>query len=226
MILTTRKPVLLVGFNKCATTSFQEFFRLNGYNCLGHTYTDEHGSRTNGAKVIFENLQSGRHPFTKLEQFDAFSDLECVTGDQVIEIREHFKEIERSCSDLIFILNTRSKDDWLRSRREHFKGRYIAHYRRIWNTDNESIVARWSQQWDDHHRAVREELPAEKLFEFNADNPDVAGLCRFLNVPIIERMPQKNVSAKGALSLKAQNLFPVWIKRTVPDSVKTYLKKY
>lgn len=220
-----RKPVLLVGFNKCGTTSFAEFFRKSGYNCLDFDFIDGHGNLLNGAEVIFDNLQTGKDPFASLEDFDAFTDMEFVSQTQIIEIREYFRDIASARPDCFFILNTRDKNNWLRSRSSHNNGTYIDRYRKFWNIDDEKIIAEWSRQWDKHHLDVRAELPAERLFEFNTDNPDMAGLCQFLGVPLQSRFPQKNITSKGKMSLMLQKLMPKWAKKLVPDNIRYHLKK-
>ena len=113
------KLVLQIGFNKCATTSLDRFFRRSGYfpfSTAGKFWVKR--GRIEKMPVtpqihIHNNIVEGRAPLTGLEQFDGFFDMKYVIGDVAYENYFDFKTFAKFYPNAYFLLNTREVDDWI-----------------------------------------------------------------------------------------------------------------
>lgn len=154
--------IFLIGFNKCGTTSFHDFFKTNGI-------TSVHWRANTLAMTIHRHLQNNHWPLLDgLEQWTAYTDMVCIPGSPwgqsnsdgypVIEACRYFKELHQSYPNSLFILNTRDPLDWVRSRLHHDSGRFAAAYLKalapegLINTDQ--LQQRWLQEWHEHHAEV------------------------------------------------------------------------
>lgn len=156
------KRVFLIGFNKCGTTSFHDFFRANGYSSV-------HWRANTLAIRIQENVHAGVRPVLNgLDHWTAYSDMICLPGSPwgrsnsdtypVIEACRYFKQLDESYPNSCFILNTRRLEDWIRSRLRHDGGRFANAYLealRIKGISNvEQMITYWTQLWQTHHSEV------------------------------------------------------------------------
>lgn len=97
-----------------------------------------------------------------------------------------FKELDMQYPGSKFILNTRDKSKWLKSRSKHLcynminypqvNGRtYAELFTHIYHCSTEEVLERWSKEWDEHHAAVQEyfkDRPNDLLvFNIETDNP-------------------------------------------------------
>jgi hypothetical protein len=154
--------IFLIGFNKCGTTSFHDFFKANGL-------TSVHWRANTLAMTIHRHVQSGHRPLLDgLEQWTAYTDMVCIPGspwgqsnsdDQpLIEACRMFKLLHESYPRSLFILNTRDPLAWIRSRLSHDGGQFAAAYRRALEsegvTTEAQLIRRWLQDWHDHHGDV------------------------------------------------------------------------
>lgn len=157
------KPrIFLVGFNKCGTTSFHEFFKANGIASV-------HWRANTLAMTMHRHRLSGQRPLLAgLEQWTAYTDLICLPGSPwgrstsdgqpVIEACIYFRELHRDYPDALFVLNTRDPFAWIRSRLQHDQGRFAAAYLAALAgdgiTSEEQLCQRWLRDWHAHHSAV------------------------------------------------------------------------
>lgn len=169
---TTR--IFQIGFNKCGTRSLYRFLQRSGIHSA-------HFNRGLLAFALRENVTAGRKPLAgKIGQFTAYTDVQQVTRDFAIEGVHFFRELYAYYPNSYFILNTRDKDGWIRSRLRHGAGTYARRYGRALKLEDENDVVRhWSDDWDRHHAAV---------IDFFADKPG-----RLLVYDIKHDDPQKMV---------------------------------
>ena len=170
------KPrIFLLGFNKCGTTSFHDFFKANGIASV-------HWRANSLAMTMHRHRLSGHQPLLDgLEQWTAYTDLICLPGSPwghsnsdgqpVIEACTYFRELHRDYPDALFVLNTRDPFAWIRSRLHHDQGRFAAAYLAVLAsegiTSQEELSQRWLRDWHAHHSAVlkyfHQHAPAQLL---------------------------------------------------------------
>lgn len=169
-------PVIVqIGFNKCATRSIASFFALSGLNSVDW-------DRGLLARRAAKRMERGEDPFADYPDGMVFSDME----DQgffrpTIEFYKQYAYILQHHPDAYFILNTRDKSDWLRSRVRHknYLLYYAKHYRTL---SKAAILRRWAEDWDTHHAAVQaffEDRPKQFLV-FDIDNDAPQALARLV----------------------------------------------
>ena len=152
--LTTRRArltrIFQIGFNKCGTRSLYRFLQRSGIHAA-------HFNRGLLAFGLRENIANGRQPLAgKIGRYTAYTDMQQVTRDFAIEGIHYFRELHAYYPDSYFILNTRDKDGWIRSRLRHGAGAYARRYGRALKLSEEAEVVRaWSDDWDRHHDAVQ-----------------------------------------------------------------------
>jgi hypothetical protein len=175
--------ILQIGFNKCGTRTIHHFFSLNGLKSIH--YLD--GSI---AKEIEECSKQGRNLLGKYESYDVITDMEYITFTKHFEGYKEFKTFAHQYPGAIFILNTRDREKWIKSRARHSKGYYLAKYRSILGASSDDEVFEfWRKDWDDHLENVRnffKSMP-ERLIEFNIeqDGPDL----------LVSRLPMLKLDA-------------------------------
>lgn len=180
-------PVFQIGFNKCGTTALNKLFHHSGYRALhgtGWYWKDRNHPALHRRKaqvVIHRNLRAGRPAVESLEDFDAFFDMEFPRGPQQVENFRHFAAMARDYPDARFILNTRDKADWLRSRARHNDGVYLENACKATNLDAGAVLQMWAADFDRHHDAVRMFFAAEqdRLLDFDIDKTPIRKLVKF-----------------------------------------------
>jgi hypothetical protein len=213
------KPrIFLVGFNKCGTTSFHNFFKANGIASVHYRFNTL-------AMTMHQNLLDGHRPLLDgMEYWTAYTDLICVPGtpwgrsnsdDQpMIEACTYFRELHRDYPDALFILNTRDPFAWIQSRLQHEEGRFANGYRAALAHEGiqteEQLCERWLQDWYTHHSGVltyfQSHAPSQLLL-FHLKYTPVAKLVEFLE-PHFEipcpAFPHDNTSKEKQVATPAQ----------------------
>ena len=181
----TPSRVVLIGFNKCATRSLTQLFERAGHAVVHNKLRKPWRKSVNAARVLRANLEQGRRSLAGMEDYLFYSDLIDVTDDYYFEGNTVFRAILRDYPDTLFILNTRNREDWIRSRLRHGHGEFAKRCMRALRlTDEAELIAFWRNLWDNHLAEVRlamAEQP-EQLVEFNIDCDNVADLCARLSV--------------------------------------------
>jgi hypothetical protein len=133
---------------------------------------------------IHNNIVEGSPALTGFDDFQAFLDMEYVLDPTLpmIENYRHYKLFAEEYPDARFILNTRRRADWLRSRTRHSNGRYIQLAMDRTGLDRDGVLQMWSEDWDSHHAAVRAYFAdkPDRLIEFDIDRDDPQELVDFL----------------------------------------------
>ncbi|MEL7215470.1 MAG: sulfotransferase [Pseudomonadota bacterium] len=168
--------ILQIGFNKCGTRSIS---RLMGQNGIPRA----DWQRGKIARLAWARQQKGEPPFADYPGVIGFTDMEnmLLGPAQMVEYYREFAYMYQHYPDAYFILNTRSKEAWLRSRLNHKN--YVLKYRRFYRVlSREAVVKRWAEDWDAHHAAVRAFFADKpgRLCEFNIETDDLTKLAAFL----------------------------------------------
>ena len=142
--------IFQIGFNKCGTRSLYRFLQRNGI------YT-AHFNRGKLARKISTNIENGMKPLNGfLDRYVAFTDMQSVSLEGAIEGAMFYKQLYQYYPNSYFILNTRDKEGWLSSRRNHGAGVYLTRYgRALGNSDEDATIDYWSKMWDRHHEDVQ-----------------------------------------------------------------------
>jgi hypothetical protein len=145
--------IFQIGFNKCGTRTIAGFFEANGLRCA-------HWDSGRLAKAMFQNLAAGRSLIDGYRNFQVFTDMEFTpaNGKQALQAFKLYPQVAAEFPNALFLLNTRNREAWIRSRLEHRGGRpnaYLEKWKRIYCTaDPGEVAARWRKDWDSHHRDV------------------------------------------------------------------------
>jgi hypothetical protein len=177
--------IILIGFNKCGTRSFHDFFLKNKLSSIHHGKRDF-------ARRVFANVEAGRPPFEDYDQYTCYSDIEAVSDvtkmDEILLANKLFKEFDQAYPDALFIYNVRDFDNWVISRFNHKYGRYtkkyllkLRHKSQDANFGLNDLVETWRSDWFTHQRAVREYFAdSPRFLEFDIEKDPVDKLVTFL----------------------------------------------
>lgn len=166
--------VFQIGFSKCGTTTIAEFFKANGVPAVHQ----DHGYLP---KDIYENYRNSLALIpSRYEKYLVFTDMEFMGQLPQINIGVLlFKELDKQYPGSKFILNTRNKQAWLKSRSLHRmagkKSTLLEFTADLLKISPAEVLVRWSQEWDMHHlEAIRyfKDRPNDLLvFDIERDNP-------------------------------------------------------
>jgi len=213
-----------IGFSKCGTTSIARFFKRNGFRCANW----ECG---NLARQLRENLQENRFILTGFEDYHAYTDMEHATPEDFYYGFMCYKQIFEQVEDAMFILNTRDKENWIKSRLDHriheSNESYAACYQVFYGlADISVVIERWRKEWDDHHAAVKELIPPERLLVFNVETDSPLRLCEFVG---LDDSAARHYGHENITFTEFGEFVRKWtpgnIKRTMPRKLKDVIKQ-
>lgn len=121
---------------------------------------------------MFENLANGDQLLKGYEQVEAFFDMEYVDDCVFLEGYKLFPILAQQYPDAVFILNTRNRDAWIRSRLGHQRGRYARiHLDRLGLDSIDDLARIWEADWDSHHKRVRDFFSCSqfRFLEYNIE---------------------------------------------------------
>jgi hypothetical protein len=176
-----------IGFNKCATTSLYKLFVNSGVPSV--KFTGQRAIQTwngeplkvNAQRLINKNTELGLEPLSGLDDIQAFFDMEYTRRDITIENFKRFEMLHNAYPDALFLLNTRDKWAWLRSRALHARGTYLRRSAIRLNCSGLDVLNHWSEEFDRHHAAARAFFAdkPDNFCEFNIDEDPVVKIVRF-----------------------------------------------
>lgn len=171
--------VFQIGFSKCGTATIADFFNLNGIPAV-------HQDDGHLAVSMYRNAQNRSPLITQqYDKFLVYTDMERMGTIPQINIGVLlFKELDRQYPGSKFILNTRNKNAWLKSKSLHHLGTDTTLLERtasLLNISPSEVLAKWSREWDEHHAAVLEYFQdrPEDLLVFNIESDDPKKLVEF-----------------------------------------------
>jgi Sulfotransferase domain len=142
--------IFQIGYNRCGTRTIHNYFAANGIRSV-------HWDDGRLARRIFTNLANGENLLDGYSYFDVFTDMEWLDGAHHCEAYKLFPYLAAQYPDAVFILNTRDREAWIKSRLRHREGEYAARYRRYLGVaSSEKLADIWRAEWDRHHRRVIE----------------------------------------------------------------------
>ena len=197
--------VFQIGFNKCGTRSIHRFLRAGGLKGV-------HWDRGNLAKTMYRNLTEGRSLLEGYEEFSAFSDMEHVSHEFAFEAYKLFPLLALEFPEAIFILNTRNREDWIKSRFSHSGGLYARRWKSVLGLqDEEKLAERWREDWEWHHNRAVDFFAHGNcrffVFKLGVDEPDVFAKmipeCKFdiSRFPVAGRTSDRKLSTMPVLGL-------------------------
>ena len=105
--------IFQIGFNKCGTRTIHQYFCDNGIRSV-------HWDEGRLAQRMFKNLSDGESLLAGYEEYDVFTDMEFLSESGVfLEGYKLFPFLAAQYPDAVFILNTRDRESWIRSRVSH-----------------------------------------------------------------------------------------------------------
>ncbi|PSL21214.1 sulfotransferase [Shimia abyssi] len=153
----TGRKIIFIGFNKTATSSLAMLMMASGILTIHSSGNGklfgrpeaEQATIPHATRHIKANLDAQRPPLHGLEGYDVFIDL--TVGPHDLNLR--FAEFHAAYPDALFILNTRSVQGWLASRRAHKKlvqitAKYLV--LRPWQ-----VLEKWRNDFATHHANAR-----------------------------------------------------------------------
>ena len=216
--------IVQIGFNRAGTSSISDFLRRAGFHCVDHTFERGPHEGQCVAVLIENNIAAGRKPLAGLDDWQAFTDMEYVTADAAIYAQKRFREIAEAHPEVKFILNIRNKQDWLQSRAKF--GGYLTTCAAAARVSEADMLDMWSIDWDRHIAAVKDFFTAERLLILDIDHPDEVGLSRFVGLPRVIALRQKNKAPRGPVSQLLQNFATKSIASVFPQRFKNWIKNY
>lgn len=169
--------IFQLGFNKCGSQTIHNFFWMNKVRCLH--YGNKSGSIASRIKINSDNgvpLIGAEY-----DEFSGFFDMEDPYANPPIYIAlTMFKQLDAQNPGGRFILNTRTKENWINSRCAHVDQtngkRYVEVLSENCNITVDEMKIRWSLEWDLHHTAVLEyfkDRPGDLLvYNIETDRPE------------------------------------------------------
>jgi len=186
--------VFQIGFNKCGTTALFRMFLRSGVKPIhsGGRYWRRRNhpaiAGRNPQVEIHINIEADLPALTGLEDFQAFFDMEYVLDMNMppVENFRRYRVFAEQYPTAKFILNTRNKSDWLRSRARHNDGGYVQRAMDRTGLDHDGVLDMWSEDFDSHHAAVRRYFADKpgRLLDFDIDHDGSEKLVDFLQPDI------------------------------------------
>lgn len=187
--------IFLIGFNKCGTNSFYEYFNNNGFKSY-------HPGVLGGddLNLINENFINNKKILQGLD-YDFYCDLDIwwqkckydYNNNIFYDINDYsnmlythvkiYKYLDKQYPNSKFILNIRNKNEWINSRKNHGNPKYIDWFKKFYNVNSdEIIIKRWKKEWDIHINDVKEYFKnrSDDLLIYNIENDDVSKLNSFI----------------------------------------------
>ncbi len=169
--------IFAIGFNKCGTRSLYQFFKRNGVPSIHYDGGQIAGSMFRHLnnkrslvdiryrnKVFFADMENIYHP-----EYPLYAG-QCL-----------FQQLAEEYPNSVFILNTRDKGKWLKSRILHENGHYLEYLSNKMGLTKSQLVKIWSQEWDDHHLDVLDYFrnKPRRLLVFHIENDPISKVIKF-----------------------------------------------
>lgn len=188
--MTNHPKIFLIGFNKCGTTSFHDYFKANEISSI-------HWRANTLAMTLKDNISKNKFLLDGIDMWTAYTDMICIPGSpwgksnsdhgELIEGCRYFKFLHRDYPDALFILNTRDPFQWIRSRMKHDSGKFANAYQEALRVDGvtnrRQLKKRWLKDWYNHHSEVINyfsEKKSSNFLLFHISETPVTKLNKFL----------------------------------------------
>lgn len=177
-----RPKIFFIGLNKTGTTSLHRLIVKSGYRAI-HWKDEATGIFL--AKRMFSNFGIGLPLISGIEEFDAYSELSYIQDKTYLEATVLFELLVKENPDAYFILNSRSRDSWVLSRKGHhgIGGSLFVRFQNALGKTPDEVIELWKRQHDAHNSKVRAffQNTEYKFMEFELGKDDIANVCEFLS---------------------------------------------
>ena len=188
--------IILLGFPKSGTTSFQKLFTNLGYKSL-HWKNDQNkyiGMIIKNNKINNKPLLYGFEKIDCITQMDVCIDTNNAYWPQI----KDYKQLYNENSDSIFILNKRNPEKMLSS----FK-RWNMLNKRLYTYNPNLIIDKSDKGFvnfvNKHYRDVElffSSYPNAKFITYDIENDNIEKLEKYINLKGIKHFPKENVNKK------------------------------
>ncbi len=162
------RKIFLIGPNRCATTTFHNFFYSQGLKSI-HWRKGE----VILAKEIDKRLGDDRALRKFLAGWTVFSDFVYLTDEVFIENHTLYETYQRLFPEAYFILNDRDVDRWVASRLLHRDGGFLKRYLNVHGGTEDEAKAAWKTGFLAHREAVLKHFKDHPRFlHFHIDKGD------------------------------------------------------
>jgi hypothetical protein len=169
------KRIFQIGLNRCGTTSLYELFKSSGIPSL-------HWDSGRIARSFFSRMERKEDPFLDYPENVFFSDMMAIViaEKKILEAHKHFDYIFEFYPDSYYTLNTRSCENWLKSRWNHLETR--ERYRECTGLERAGLMDLWRRDWHEHHAQVQDFFSRKggKLAVFDIERDPAEKLARFV----------------------------------------------
>lgn len=174
----TDPKIILIGLNRCATTSFHRLFQDSGIPSVH--WADEQGD--NLALRMVTNIAMGRKPLDGFGAVRAYTDISFVNARFMLDGTRFFRELYAAYPDAYFLLNTRDADDWIASRARHSNGGYLQRCCKANDQTADQVKQGWRRMYDVHHAEVQDYFAANPRFlRFDIDRDNAQAVADWLS---------------------------------------------
>ncbi len=168
--------IFQIGFNKCGTRTLFKFFQKNGIPSV-------HYDKGQIAGSLYRHLKNNE-PLIDIRYRKKifFADMEDIYRFETpLYGQKLYRFLDREYPNSIFILNTRNKDKWLKSRILHENGNYLQYISEKLGLSKQEVISSWQQEWEDHHLSVIDYFKHRpgRLLIFNIETDKIEKLVNF-----------------------------------------------
>lgn len=137
--------IFQIGLNRCGSYSLHNLVKKSGYKSV-------HWGKGQLSKKMYLNEVSGLPILTGLETFDCFTDME--NTQNLIFAYRLYDKLYYENNNSYFILNTRNKNNWIKSRCNHREGFLLQLAKKQFGFSRNEAIEHWGLEWDNHHKNV------------------------------------------------------------------------
>jgi hypothetical protein len=177
-MMTRRRIIFNLSFNKCGTSTFHNFLMSNGVRSRSH---GSNALERNIAHNMFRNFNIGRNLLHGIDQFEAYGDICYASNTLVLEANQLFPHVFRQYPGHYFFFADRPVEDWIRSRIAHsnFLERHMAYFG---IEDRDAMLDLWREQYVSTRSRIIAHFAENGgnflLFDLYKDKPE--RICEFL----------------------------------------------
>ena len=197
-----RDKYFQIGFHKCGTTAIHRFFNRCGIPSV-------HYDKGRLGRSMQRNLEAGRFLLAGYEQYEAFAGMSFMTSMQRFDAAEHYERLLEQIPHAKFILNTRDRDNWIRSRLAMQNGAFLESYKSVFGLPSaEAVIDHWKKEWDARHLEARQRIPAQQLLVFDIEQDSAQRLCAFagLDAAMARHWKRENATMNALGAFLARRL--------------------
>jgi len=192
--------IILIGFSKCGTTSFDYFFKSLGLKTI-QSHTQRHEEVA--GQLIYKAKEENKPLLTYLQHYDVITDLTYSIYDVKTKTQIYYypqiyliEEIYNQNKDAIYILNNRNVKD-------HFKSFIIYD---IFLNDNKEYFDKYYPNYndedkfckflEDYYIKMRILFKDAKFIDYNIDTDTIDKLSKYIDIKDNKELPYLNKTLK------------------------------